>query len=130
MGLKYLYDTNAVIDFIGGNLPNHAIIWTERMLFSHQISISIINKIEILGFNAPESEELLLKEFINLSVVWSLADSIADKTIEIRKTRKIKLPDAVIAATAIVHNLTLISKNDSDFKKIEGLDYINPFTDL
>ena len=130
MGLKYLYDTNAVIDYIGGNFPNHVVIWTEKVLFNQQIAISIINKIEVLGFNAPVAEGLLLEEFINLSVVLQLADSVADKTIELRKSYKIKLPDAIIAATAIVHDLTLISRNDGDFKNIAGLKYLNPFTDL
>jgi len=40
---------------------------------------------------------------------------------------KIKLPDAVIAATALVHGLELISRNESDFKKIPGLAVVNPF---
>ena len=40
----------------------------------------------------------------------------------------IKLPDAIIAATALVYDLTLISRNVSDFKNIEGLKVLNPFT--
>ena len=43
------------------------------------------------------------------------------KTAEIRKAHKLKLPDAIIAATAIVYDLTLISRNVPDFKNINGL---------
>jgi len=54
-------------------------------------------------------------------------EDIVSKTIEIRKLRKPKVADAIIAATAIVHGLTLISRNDKDFKNLPGLSFINPF---
>jgi predicted nucleic acid-binding protein len=47
--------------------------------------------------------------------------------ISIRRVYKTKLPDAIIAATAIAHNTTLISHNRTDFKKIKGLTLIDPF---
>ncbi|TDB61346.1 PIN domain-containing protein [Arundinibacter roseus] len=49
------------------------------------------------------------------------------KTIEIRRKHKIKLPDAIIAATALVHHLTLVTNNVSDFARIENLLVVNPF---
>lgn len=57
---------------------------------------------------------------------WILYDDIVNKTISIRKSNKIKLPDAIIAATALVYDLTLISRNTSDFKNIAGLQSIHP----
>jgi hypothetical protein len=48
------------------------------------------------------------------------------KTIEIRKTYKTKLPDAIIAATAMVYGFTMISRNLKDFKDITGLEVVNP----
>jgi predicted nucleic acid-binding protein len=53
--------------------------------------------------------------------------SIKNKTVEIRKACKTKLPDAVISATAIVNNMTLISRNSSDFGLITELNIINPW---
>lgn len=47
-------------------------------------------------------------------------------TIEIRKKYKIKLPDAIIAGTALTYSLTLVTRNTKDFDKIEGLSVINP----
>ena len=64
--------------------------------------------------------------FINGSTVIDLSDDIVSKTIEIRKTKKIKLPDAIIAATALVYDLVLISRNTSDFTNIDGLKVIDP----
>ena len=45
---------------------------------------------------------------------------------EMRRTKKIKLPDAVIATTAMINDLILVSDNNKDFGKIENLRYINP----
>ncbi|MFM9836651.1 MAG: PIN domain-containing protein [Cyclobacteriaceae bacterium] len=59
-------------------------------------------------------------------LIDNINDFIIEKTIELRKTHKTKLPDAIIAATAIVYDLTLISRNTSDFKNIEGLKVIDP----
>ena len=53
-----------------------------------------------------------------------------NETIALRKIQKIKLPDAIIAATALVHNLTIISRNTSDFKNITGLTCLDPYTDI
>ncbi|HRI59488.1 MAG TPA: PIN domain-containing protein [Saprospiraceae bacterium] len=64
---------------------------------------------------------------MNASTIYGLTDDIANQTISIRKSVKIKLPDAVIAATALIHGLELISRNEADFKKIPGLVLVNPF---
>lgn len=54
--------------------------------------------------------------------------AIIDACISIRKANKIKLPDAIIAATALVFELTIISRKTSDFKNIPGLTVIDPHT--
>ena len=63
-----------------------------------------------------------------MAIILYIDEIIADKTIELRKKYKIKLPDAIIAATAIVYNLILVSLNITDFNKIEGINIINPYT--
>ena len=55
-----------------------------------------------------------------------IEDSIIAKAILIRKSYKLKLPDAIIAASAVVNDYTLIADNDKDFKKVKELKYINP----
>lgn len=59
--------------------------------------------------------------------IFELENEIKLKTAEIRKGSKIKLPDAIIAATALIQNLTLLTRNISDFKNIVGLQVIDPF---
>ena len=58
-------------------------------------------------------------------LVLPITEEISDKTIELRKDYKIKLPDALIAATALVYNFTLVSRNVSDFKRIVGLNCVD-----
>ena len=89
---------------------------------------SIISKIELLGFNQTGSQDQQARLLLSSLHELELTSTIAEQTIQIRKSRKLKLPDAVIASTTIVHQLTLITRNASDFDFIEGLDYINPFT--
>lgn len=124
---KYLIDSNAVIDYLGKKLP------ARGMDFMHGIiddipNISVITKMEVLGFNASDKEDMaLLNDFVNDSVVIDLNDGIVEETILIRKTNKTKLPDAIIAATAKNHGLILLTRNIFDFKSIPGLEIVNPY---
>jgi len=52
---------------------------------------------------------------------------VSTKTIELKQQRRIKLPDAVIAATALLHDYILLTRNVDDFKSIDGLEIINPW---
>lgn len=67
----------------------------------------------------------ILQEFIDMTNVLPLSDVVAQKTIELRKNHKIKLPDAIIAATVLAYNLTLITRNTSDFQKVAGLTCVD-----
>jgi predicted nucleic acid-binding protein len=88
--------------------------------------LSVITKIEVLGFNAPGNFSNLLSSFIDDSTVLDLTENVVNATIEIRKKHKIKLPDAIIAATALVYGLVLITRNVVDFKNIDNMNIINP----
>lgn len=63
---------------------------------------------------------------MNDTNILDLTSDIVNKCIDIRKKQKTKLPDAIIAATALVHDFTLITRNISDFKNIDDLKLINP----
>ncbi len=121
MGKNYLLDTNAILDFMGNKLPAKACAIFSQII-DDQINISIINKIELLGFSAVEPE---LIDFVSYSNVFPLDDSIVEKTIEIRRQYKIKLPDAIIAATALQFDFTLLT-NDKDFETVKDLKVQNP----
>jgi len=81
---------------------------------------------EALGFNFKSpSEQSIMETFINGSDLISIDEAIVNKTIEIRRNKKVSLPDAIIAATAIVYHLKLITNNVADFKSIPDLQVIN-----
>ncbi len=70
-----------------------------------------------------------LHDFLDLGQQYYVTDKIADQTILIRRALpKLKTPDAIIAATALVHQHTLVSHNLADFKNISGLKLIDPYT--
>lgn len=128
MGQKYLIDTCAVVKYLGNIFPRDALAFMDELINDESL-ISFITKIELLVWDPPVPEDInVRKQFINGSKVLYIDENIIEKAIQIRKEKKIKIPDAIIAATAISNNLILISDNDSDFKKVKslGLQYLNP----
>jgi toxin FitB len=131
MGTTYLLDTNIIIYFLDAVLPEKSLDFIEEILDETGCNISIITKIELLGWQAPSTFAMRqVEKFIKDSSIFLLTDEVIEKTIELKRSQKIKLPDAIIAATALVNNFTLISRNDGDFLKIKDLKYLNPFTDI
>ncbi|MEO8713086.1 MAG: type II toxin-antitoxin system VapC family toxin [Parafilimonas sp.] len=121
----YLIDTNSVIDYLGKKLPLQGMSFMNDVIDA-AINVSVVTKIELLSFNAPEENYKLLIDFMNDAAVLDLSSNIVDASIDIRRKHKTKLPDAIIAATALVYNFVLITRNITDFKDIEGLQIINP----
>ena len=124
---EYLIDTNVAIEYIGEALLEKDLTMLDGII-DEQFYISVINKIELLGFSdITEIEELKFQELINAADILDLDGDIVNRTIELRKKYKIKLPDAIIAATALENELTIITHNTKDFNKIEGLAVLNPY---
>ncbi len=124
MGARYLADTNAVIDYLENKLPEKATAFMDNL----DMQLSVISRIELLSWSRISPQQLnQLSGFIYASQIYNLSEEIIQNTINIRKLNKIKLPDAVIAATAVAHHLTLITRNTTDFNKIEKLELINPW---
>lgn len=126
MGKSYLIDSNSIIDYLNGILPEEGADLLRDVVNEVPV-ISFISKIEVLSFKSDEATELLLREFINSSSVIEITNDIIDATINIRKERKIKVPDAIIGATALTLDLTLITRNTKDFNGIRDLRIINPW---
>ena len=124
---RHLIDTNIAIHILNGDLPENALKKIQSLL-TEECNLSIISKIEFLGWQFPNSDKQKEAEnFIYASNVFHLSNQIADQAILIRRARKIDLPDAIIAATALVHGFSVVTRNVSDFSNIPGLNIINPF---
>lgn len=126
--MRYLLDTNVIIYHMDGLLSSKAQTIINNML-TVNLHLSIITKIELLGFKFTSEEQKASTQIFVDNVNWILLNhAIADEAIALRQDYKIKTPDAIIAATAIINDYTLVSNNDKDFKKIVSLKYLNPFS--
>lgn len=121
---QVVIDTNVLISWyktgtVTGNdeLPNIA------------PAFSIITKIEALGFqDITNSEVRAINNMLDSGRLIYINHDIAIRTIGLRQKHKIKTPDAIIAATALVNNAELWTANTSDFAYIKELNLFNPLT--
>jgi predicted nucleic acid-binding protein len=86
------------------------------------------SNIEFLGWNrhSPEGFEKC-RQLIELANVYLVDDDTAEKAIELKRRAKIKLAGAVIAATALINNFKLVTRNVDDYKAVKELRIYNPF---
>ena len=112
-----LIDTNIVIYYFSGLTDDENI----HGLLADSFNISIITKIEFLGWSQFVVDAQLhdkAKAFISNARIFGLTDEIVEKTIALRQQFKTKTPDAIIAATALVHGLEIATNNTDDFKHL------------
>jgi predicted nucleic acid-binding protein len=127
MGQRFIIDSNVLIDYTALRLPQKGSDFVEH-IFNTDFLISVAVKIEVLGFNDAPAIMANMEEFVNTATVLPLDEAVTQQTILLRRQyKKLKLGDAIIAATALVYNLTLITRNTSDFKNIDGFKMVNPF---
>lgn len=128
MGITHLWDTNTVIYYLQQQLPPAGERLIDDLLKQEQPAISTITEIELLCWKtATEKDIIVMQNFIDDALVIELEQSIKLKTAELRKAYRIKLPDAIIAATAVTYGFKLVTRNISDFKNIPNLELINPW---
>jgi predicted nucleic acid-binding protein len=118
MGTQFLIDTNALSDYLGRKFSDGGMDFM-HLVVNNDPYISVMTQIELLSYLSPKIDKI--RAFVALSNVYELTEPIIAKTIALRRSRRIKIPDAIIAATALVHNFTLITHNISDFEGIPSL---------
>ncbi|MCY7349927.1 MAG: type II toxin-antitoxin system VapC family toxin [Cytophagaceae bacterium] len=135
--VNYLLDTNAVIFYLKGGLPQpdgvfRAFTPSESAfldgIFDVAPQCSIVTQIELMAKSNPGGQEATkIKTILRNSVIFEIGQDLVEETIRVRRDHRLKMPDALIAATALVQDLALISGNFHDFGKVLGLKFINLF---
>jgi predicted nucleic acid-binding protein len=123
-GNKVVLDSNIIIYLSKGLLNIEDI--SERY---DSFYISIITYMEVLGYQfSDEGEKELIKKLLGKFEIMYINSVIAENVIEIRQHKKIKLPDAIILATAKLLDCPLMTRNVEDFQDIlEEVNIVNPF---
>ncbi|MEM8526290.1 MAG: type II toxin-antitoxin system VapC family toxin [Bacteroidota bacterium] len=120
-----LLDTNIIIYSI---YPEHSYLRT--LVSDRNNCISAVSVVETLGYHKlTERDEKYFKSIFTVLKILDISPKIIDKSIEIRQSKKLKLGDTIIAATALVYDVELNTRNLKDFQDIESIKLNNPVID-
>ena len=126
MGAGYLADSNALIDLVLDRLPAASAAWLDGQLAAQQVAISVITRIELLTKTQPAAEYATMQALVRSVQVLPLDEPVIRQTIALRQQHRVKLPDAIIAATALAHGLPLLTRNAADFRRVAALALLDP----
>ncbi|MBF0220342.1 MAG: type II toxin-antitoxin system VapC family toxin [Gammaproteobacteria bacterium] len=88
---------------------------------------SNISRLEVLGYyKLNQADKRDLTRLFEMTTLYPVTNAIVECAIELRQQRKMSLGDAVIAATALEYQQTLVTRNLEDFVLVEGLEVVNP----
>ncbi len=104
-----LFDTNILIDFLNSEHKARA-----EFARYEERAISVISWIEVM-VGAPAQQADATRAFLRRFTVIELDEAVSALAVTLRRNRKIKLPDAVIWASARAHGLLLVTRNTKDF---------------
>ncbi|MGH9841808.1 MAG: type II toxin-antitoxin system VapC family toxin [Blastocatellia bacterium] len=120
--MNVLIDSNILIyasEPTGGQVRN--------FIRTNTIFVSAISQVEVLGYHKLGGiERQLLESFFALATIIPITQPIVGEAIRLRCIRKMSLGDSLVAATALLHNLTLATHNTSDFSWINGIMLFDP----
>lgn len=124
--MNVLLDTNILVYHVVGSPP--ATEFLNKVIADQSFGLSVLSVIEFLGWHGHTEEKFLeCKELVGLGTIFPVSEAVAEKAIELKRSRRIKLADAVIASTALINDLSLATRNVRDFRGINNLEIINPF---
>ena len=97
-------------------------------MMSQSVAASAISRVEVLGFHnlsSPERQDL--ESLFSQMIVLPMLPNVVERAVLVRQQKKTSLGDALVAATALEHNLPLVTRNKTDFTWIPGLQVFDPF---
>ncbi|MDW7709783.1 MAG: type II toxin-antitoxin system VapC family toxin [Deferrisomatales bacterium] len=122
----FLLDSNIVIYALQPH-QEKLLAW----LASKVLAISAVTRVEVLGFHKiTEAESRSAASLLAIPRQLAIDDVVVDAAIRLRRQRRMSLADSLIAATALSHGLTLVTRNTADFSWVPGLVVVDPFAEL
>jgi len=123
---SFLLDTNAVLDFLKGEEKITTVFQTDMK--DKPRFVSEITRMELLGYpDITQEEEATINKFLSLVEILQCDEMVVNRVIQLRRlTKRLKLPDAIIAATAMEYQLVLVSRDNVFSLSLLGLQVINP----
>ncbi|HAU5497956.1 TPA: type II toxin-antitoxin system VapC family toxin [Cronobacter sakazakii] len=117
MGMLAVFDTNILIDLFSGHEKARQTLGR----FPENRAISLITWIEVMVGARKHHQEQQTREVL-ATFVLPVSLSVAERSVEIRRQCGMKLPDAIILATAQVHSRMLLTRNSKDFEGVTGAE--------
>lgn len=122
-GTEFLLDTNIVIGLLKGHAATVALA-EHAQLVLNRAAVSQITRMELLGFpSLTEDEEHEIRAFLSSCRVCLLDEQVEAEAIRLRRKGRLKLPDAIIAATALVHGYRLLTLDAGLADGLRNLGY-------
>ncbi|HEX6902877.1 MAG TPA: type II toxin-antitoxin system VapC family toxin [Thermoanaerobaculia bacterium] len=101
-----------------------------RLIADKAPAVSAVSYVEVLGYHRlTETDRRYFEAFFAEARILPLSQPVLDAAVRLRQAKNIKLGDALIAATALLYDLTLVTRNVGDFVGIDGLRTLNPFAE-
>lgn len=108
--MNAVFDTNVLIDNLNGVAAARA-----ELTRYQTVTISVVTWIEVMAGAADDAEDRRLRAFLATFALQELTQEIADRAASIRRASRLRLPDAIIRATADALGQLLVTRNSRDF---------------
>lgn len=122
----YLIDTNVISDYFAAALPFEGMNFMDQVIDAIP-KISVITQIELLCWKANQALYSHVQAFTYDSTILPITSKVVAHCVKIRRQKRTKTPDAIIAATALAYDLAVITHNVKDFDGIHSLRVVDPF---
>jgi predicted nucleic acid-binding protein len=121
-----LLDSNAIIYSVKPEFDA-----LRQLIAEHNPSVSAVSYVEVLGYHqltASDKDDFI--DFFETARIISVSQAVLEQAVALRQQRKMSLGDSIIAATALLNGLTLVTANIADFRWIDNINLMNPLTDV
>jgi len=124
--MRRLLDTNVWVDSHAGRADACRVFTQARAVQGAWVGFSAITRLEVLGYSGlTTADDKALRELLAEFEEVPVESAVIEEAIRLRKLHRLKSPDAIIAATALLKQAEVVTRNTSDFKKVAGLTVLD-----